>query len=141
MITTALDAYPAPPCARLLGWRLVEARPADGWVRTTFEGKAEFTNPAGFIQGGFLTAMLDDTMGPAAFIRSEGALYTATIDLAVSFVAPASPGRIFGEGQVVQMGKSIAFLEGRLTDEGGRLLARAMASARLIPSGKALGPA
>jgi acyl-coenzyme A thioesterase PaaI-like protein len=61
MIGTALDDFDTPPSARLLGWRLLDARPRDGWARIGFDGKAEFCNPAGFIQGGILSAMLDDT--------------------------------------------------------------------------------
>ena len=40
-----------------------------------------------------LAAMLDDTMGPAVFVMTEGRLYTATISLTVNFLAPAKPGR------------------------------------------------
>lgn len=137
-VPTALDGLPRPPCAELLGWELVEARPADGWIRMRFEGRLEFTNPAGFIQGGFLAAMLDDTMGPAMFVYSEGRLFTPTIEMHVSFLAPARPGPLYGEGQVVQAGKSIAFLEGKLMDLAGTIIARATASARLVPSEKAL---
>ena len=137
-VATALDHLPRPPCAELLGWEVVDARPADGWIRIRFEGRREFTHPAGYVQGGFLAAMLDDTMGPAMFVHSEGRLYTPTIDLHVSFLSPARPGPLFGEGQVIQAGKSIAFLEGRLTDADGVLLARATASARLVPAEKAL---
>lgn len=137
-VPTALDGLPRPPCAELLGWEVIEARPADGWIRVRFEGRPEFLNPAGYIQGGFLAAMLDDTMGPAMFIYSEGRLFTPTIELHVSFLSPARPGPIYGEGQVVQAGKSIAFLEGQLMDLSGTLIARGAASARLVPAGKAL---
>jgi uncharacterized protein (TIGR00369 family) len=137
-VPTALDSLPRPPCAELLGWEVVEARPADGWIRIRFEGRPEFVNPAGYIQGGFLAAMLDDTMGPAMFVYSEGRLFTPTIEMHVSFLSPARPGPIYGEGQVVQAGKSIAFLEGKLTDLSGTVLARATATSRLVPSGKAL---
>jgi uncharacterized protein (TIGR00369 family) len=137
-VPTALDGLPRPPCAELLGWELVEARPTDGWVRIRFEGRSEFLNPAGYIQGGFLAAMLDDTMGPAMFVYSEGRLFTPTIEMHVSFLSPARPGPIYGEGQVVQAGKSIAFLEGRLMDLSGTLIARATASARLVPAENAL---
>ena len=58
-VPTALDGLPRPPCAELLGWEVVEARPADGWIRIRFEARPEFVNPAGFIQGGFLAAMGD----------------------------------------------------------------------------------
>jgi len=137
-VPTALDGLPRPPCAELLGWEVVDARPADGWIRMRFEARHEFTNPAGFIQGGFLAAMLDDTMGPAMFAYSEGRLFTPTIEMHVSFLAPARPGPLYGEGQVVQAGKSIAFLEGKLMDLSGTVIARATASARLVPTEKAL---
>lgn len=137
--TTTLFDMPAPPSARLLGWRLVDHDAAKGWIKIGFDGKADFLNPAGFVQGGIQTAMLDDSMGPAVWIASGGRLYTATIDMNISFLAPVRPGPLFGEGQVIQLGKTVAFLEGRLSDTDGKLLARATASARLVPAQQALG--
>jgi len=72
MIKTALDKITMPPVAKLLGWQLLDARPADGWLKLGFEGKPEFLNPAGFVQGGILSAMLDDTMGQAVLVMTEG---------------------------------------------------------------------
>ena len=139
MIATALDRLTAPPCARLLGWHLLDARPKDGWIRIGFDGKEEFCNPAGFVQGGILSAMLDDTMGPAVFVMTEGRLYTATISMTVNFLASAKVGPIIGEAKVVQLGKTIAFIEGKLMDEAGRVLATASTNARLVEAAKALG--
>jgi uncharacterized protein (TIGR00369 family) len=138
MIRTALDDIDVPPSARLLGWRLLDARPKEGWIRIGFDGKAEFCNPAGFIQGGILAAMLDDTMGPAVFVVTEGRLYTATISLTVNFLAPAKPGAIVGEAEVTQLGKTIAFMAGKLTAEDGTLLATATANARLVETARAI---
>jgi uncharacterized protein (TIGR00369 family) len=138
MISTALDLIEAPPSSRLLGWHLLDARPGDGWIRVGFDGKPEFCNPAGFIQGGILSAMLDDTMGPAVFIMTEGRLYTATITMTVNFLAPAKVGPIVGEGRVTQLGKTVAFVEGRLTSDRGAVLATATASARLVETAKAI---
>src|SRR5947199_7070974 len=129
MIKPALDDFTAPPSSKLLGWHLLDARPQDGWIRIGFDGKADFCNPAGFIQGGILAAMLDDTMGPAVFAMTEGRLYTATISLTVNFLAPARPGRIVGEARVTQLGKTVAFIEGRLTAKDGTLLATATTNA------------
>lgn len=137
-VATALDHLPAPPCAQLLGWRVLDARPEDGWIRIGFDGRPEFCNPAGSIQGGFLAAMLDDTMGPAVFAHTDGALYTATIEMSVHYLAPAKVGPIFGEGQVVQLGKSVGFVEARLMDKDGTWLAKATASVRLIATERVL---
>ena len=138
MIATALDRLEAPPSSRLLGWHLIDARPDEGWIRIGFDGKREFCNPAGFIQGGILGAMLDDTMGPAVFVMTDGRLYTATISMTVNFLAPARPGPITAEATVTQLGKTVAFVEGRLMGEGGTVLATATTSARLVETAKAV---
>jgi uncharacterized protein (TIGR00369 family) len=82
--------------------------------------------------------MLDDTMGPAVFAMTEGRLYTATISLTVNFLSPAKPGAITGEAKVTQLGKTVAFVEGRLMAEDGTVLATATTSARLVETAKAL---
>ena len=138
MIATALDHLVAPPSSKLLGWHLIDARPREGWVRIGFDGKPDFCNPAGFVQGGILSAMLDDTMGPAVFVMTDGKLYTATITMTVNFLAPAKPGKLIGEATVTQLGKTIAFVEGRLMSEDGAVLVTATTSARLVETTKAI---
>ena len=128
------DEFPTPPCAKTLGWRLLSADEQTGEVRVQFEGRREFCNPGGNVQGGFIAAMLDDTLGPTVLVKTGGAQYCATIDLRVSFLAPARPGRLVGEGRIVKMGRSIAFLEGRLLDGDGAVVATASASARVVPT-------
>jgi uncharacterized protein (TIGR00369 family) len=138
MIKTALDNITMPPVAKLLGWRLLDARPADGWLKLGFDGKPEFLNPAGFVQGGILSAMLDDTMGPAVLVMTEGRSYTTTVSLTVNFLNPAKPGPIIGEAQVTQLGKSIAFVEGKLMAADGTVIATATAVERLLDAAKAI---
>ena len=138
MIKTALDDITMPPVAKLLGWQVLDAKPAEGWLQLRFDGKPDFCNPAGFIQGGILSAMLDDTMGPAVLVATEGRFYTATISLTVNFLAPAKVGPITAEAKVTQLGKTVAFMEGRLLAADGTLLATASTSARLIEAAKAI---
>jgi len=130
------EAYliPRSPIADFLGWHLLAHDQAKGWVRIGFHSRDEILNPAGVVQGGILAAMLDDCMGPAAWIMTKGARYTATIDMNISFLAPARPGPLTGEGQVVQLGGTIGFLEARLFAADGQILARATSTARLVSS-------
>ena len=137
-VATLFDDLPMPPCPKLLGWRVIDARPADGWIRIGFEARHEFTNAVGAIQGGFLAAMLDDVMGPAILLHTEGRLYSPTISMTVNFLAPAKPGPLFGEGQVIRLGKTVGFVEGVLMDADGGPIARASATARLVATEKAL---
>ena len=138
MIATALDRLPPSPWRNLFGWRLLDARPEEGWIRVGFDGKAEFCNAAGFVQGGMVSAMLEGIMGAAVIVMSDGKFYDPTISMMVNFMARAKTGPITGEAKVTQLGKSIAFVEGRLTAEDGTLLATASASTRLVEAAKAI---
>jgi len=138
MAKTIMDDFAMPPCARLLGWHMIEADPEQGRVKIGFEGKPEFCNPAGFIQGGLLSAMLDDTMGPAVLIHTNGAVYTSTISLTVNFLNPARVGKLIGEARVTQVGKTVAFVEARLIDEQGTVVATATSTARVVETAKAV---
>ncbi|WFU45461.1 PaaI family thioesterase (plasmid) [Bradyrhizobium sp. CB82] len=138
MIATALDHIPIPPWANQLGWRVIDARPDEGWIRIGFEGKPEFCNAAGFVQGGIQSAMLDGTMGAAVFVMTDGKLYGPTISLTVNFLARAKTGPMTSEAKVTLLSKSIAFVEGKLTADDGTLLATASASTRLVEATKAI---
>ena len=124
-------------CSRLFGWHLLRHDEARGWIRVGFEGTSEFLNPAGRIQGGILGAMLDDTMGPAVLVKSAGALYPSSIDMNLSFLGAARPGPLVCEGEVLRLGKTVGFVEGRLMDADGRILVRATSSVLLVPAEKA----
>src|SRR5688572_1289604 len=100
-----------PPAAKTLGWALQEVDAELGTVRIAFEARQEFLNPVGAIQGGFLAAMLDDTLGPALVATLEPDQFAPTLELKVNFLRPAMPGRLIGTGRVVHRGGTIAFLE------------------------------
>ena len=132
MTGTLFDTFPAPPSAKLLGWRLISLDTAAGEIELGFDGKPEFLNPIGIVQGGFLSAMLDDTMGPLIVAMTEGRMFATTIDLHVHFLKPVRPGPITTKARMTQLGKKIAFAEGQLFDGDGRLSARATCSALLV---------
>jgi uncharacterized protein (TIGR00369 family) len=128
------DQFQKPPCAELLGWTLLSADEETGAVRVEFQGRQSFLNAGGVIQGGLIAAMLDDTLGPTVLVKTAGRHYCATIDLRVSFLAPARPGVLIGEGRIIKLGATIGFLEGRLLTAAGELVATATASARIVPT-------
>jgi uncharacterized protein (TIGR00369 family) len=113
----------------LLGWSLISVDPDAGTIEVSFTATDQFVNPAGHVQGGFLAAMLDDTLGPAlvATLGEDG--WAPTIELHVRFLSPARPGELRGRGRVVQRGRDIAFLAGELLDARGETIATATATA------------
>ena len=123
---------PAPPAAVLLGFQLLEVDPEKGTLRAQFDASPQLLNPNGNIQGGFLAAMLDDTLGPALVATLGPDQFAPTIELKVNFVRPANVGKLIGEGRVVSKGSSIAFLSGELRSPDGELIATATATARIL---------
>jgi uncharacterized protein (TIGR00369 family) len=119
-----------PPAAALLGWKALELEPDR--VKVQYTARPEFGNPQGAIQGGFLAAMLDDAMGPALFTTLAAEQFAPTIELKVNYLRPARPGRIIAEGRVVHRTRSLAFLEGTLSNVEGDLIATATATARIV---------
>jgi uncharacterized protein (TIGR00369 family) len=124
---------PAPPAAATLGFKLLDIDPEEGTIRVQFDGKAEFLNPMGNIQGGFLCAMLDDTLGPALVATLPKDHFAPTIELKVNFIRPAKPGVLIGTARIVSRGGTIAFLAGELSTQQGELVATATATARIVP--------
>ena len=132
---SVFDGFVKPPCAETLGWELLEADEDTGAVRVRMQGRREWCNPGGNIQGGFVAAMLDDTLGPTVLVKTGGEHYCATVNLNVSFLAPARLGEFTGHGRIVRLGKSVAFLAGELVDCDGNTVATATATARVVPTG------
>ena len=123
------DPSAIPPSARLLGCRPLEADPGRGFCRNAFDIKPEFCNPLGGLQGGFIAAMLDDTMAVGALFKIGGAFVVPTLEIKVSYQKPVSGTQVIVEGWLVHAGRTVAFLEGRLLDEGGDVCARASVTA------------
>ena len=126
---------PPPPAAQTLGIVFQHIDGELGTVELELQGKPEFTNPAGNIQGGFLAAMLDDTMGPALAATLKQGQFAPTLNLNISFHRPAVVGLLQGKGRVVRRGKDVCFLSGEL-HQNGELIASATATAivRSLPA-------
>jgi uncharacterized protein (TIGR00369 family) len=120
-----------PPAAELLGWTLIAVDPAQGTIEVAFTATEQFLNPAGTVQGGFLAAMLDDTLGPALVATLGDGEWAPTTDLHVQFLRPVGPGELRGHGRIVRRGKDVAFLAGELRDGDGELVAAATATAAI----------
>jgi uncharacterized protein (TIGR00369 family) len=123
---------PMPPAAATLGWELIDVNVERGTLEVAFEATEAFTNPMGNVQGGFLAAMLDDTLGPALVATLDSGQFAPTLELKVNFLRPTRPGRLVGRGRVVHRGGTIAFLEGSLADSEGVTVATATATARIV---------
>jgi uncharacterized protein (TIGR00369 family) len=125
---------PTPPCAQTLGGAFKHIDADNGTVETEFQGRPGFANPVGHIQGGFLAAMLDDTLGSALVATLPKGQFAPTVNLNVTFHRPAKIGVITGQGRILKRGKELCAMTGELYQDG-QLIASATATAmiRAIP--------
>jgi uncharacterized protein (TIGR00369 family) len=120
---------PLCPAGESLGWKVLKIDAARKSFSAEFVARPELLNPAGIVQGGFLAAMLDETLSPAVAACLQPGEFPATLEMKVSFVAPARLGTLVGEATLVSQGKHVCFVEGRLSDSEGRVVATATATA------------
>jgi len=119
---------PVPACAKTLGIEFGLIDPDRGTIEVHFDAKPEFLNPVGNVQGGFLAAMLDDTMGPALVATLDANEFAPTVSLNVQFHRPAKAGALKGIGRVVLRGKEVCQLSGELLQDH-KIIATATATA------------
>jgi uncharacterized protein (TIGR00369 family) len=123
-----------PTGSQTLGFRMLSVSQETRTVEVAFDARAELlANPMKQVQGGYLCAMLDECMSVACMVASGMTCVAPTAEMKTSFFRPAAPGPLRGVGRVVRWGKTLAFTEGELYDEQGRLLAKATGTAVPTP--------
>lgn len=115
--------------------RIVEIDPA-GRAVLEYCAKPEQCHSGGVVQGGFVTGWIDAAMAHAAIALAGEGVVPMTLELKVSFFAPARPGPVFAEGWAIKHGKRTAFYEGALKDAYGTLIAKATSTMAMIDRGR-----
>lgn len=128
------ETFPNPAeSSKSLGFKLISLDMGKMETRVQFDGKAEFTNPAGYVQGGFLSAMLDDTIGMLATMKTGTRAFPSTIDLHTTFLRPVRVGAIEVVARLRNVGRQVIFAEADLYDSRGKEAARAISSLAINP--------
>ena len=128
------EIFPQPAeSSKSLGFELISLDMKKMETRVRFEGRSVFTNPAGYIQGGYLSAMLDDTIGMLATVKVAARAFPSTIDLHTTFLRPVRVGAIEVAARIRNIGRQVIFAEADLYDSRGKEAARATASLAINP--------
>jgi uncharacterized protein (TIGR00369 family) len=120
------------PASRYLGLEVLDVDMKSLTVEVAFNASEELCNMWGGIQGGMVAAMLDDVMSFAVGLDLDWGQISPTLEIKVSMLAPARPGRLYASGAVIKRGKSVGFIESELKDEAGVLLATGSSTATFV---------
>ena len=125
------------PVARLIGFEVKEI--TDGRAIVTLAAEKRHANPMETLHGGILCDIADAAMGMAfASTLAPGESFT-TIELKINFFRPVWEAHLQAEGQVVRRGSTIGYVECEITDEGGRLPAKASSTCMTLRGERAKG--
>jgi uncharacterized protein (TIGR00369 family) len=105
------------------GMEVTEARA--GEVTVAMDVLDRHVNLQGLVHGGMLAILADTACGLSIRSAMEPGRLHVTTDLDIHYLAPAEPGRLFGRGKAIKVGRTLAFAEASVEDGEGRLLARA----------------
>ena len=112
--------------ARLLGLDIAYGAD-DCTVR--LEVKDFMFNPQGSLHGGIIATVLDISMG---HLLTHSTGVGMTLQMNTQFIKPARDGIVQARATYLRRGRSINYLESRMTDAEGALMAAATSTWRLL---------
>src|SRR5436190_18666921 len=128
---------PQAPIFQRIGARLAAIEV--GRARIELPADERLANPMGTLHGGVLCDIADAAMGMAyASTLEEGESFT-TLELKINFLRPVWKALLTAEGTIVQRGRTVGLTECSITDERGRLIARATSTCLTLRAEQAKG--
>ena len=118
------------PIARLIGFQAQEI--ADGRATVTLAAGPQHANPMGTLHGGILCDIADAAMGMAFASTLAPEESFTTVELKINFFRPVREAQLKAEGKVVRRGRSMGYVECEITDERGRLVAKAASTCLVL---------
>lgn len=118
-----------PNCDLTLGLNCVD-KSTPGVTVWDMTADERMANPAGLIQGGFLAAVADSAMGASAVTALEGRRASVVnTEMKISLLRSAKPGdHLTCTARVLKSGRAVTFVEARIVDDDGRVIATAHSS-------------
>lgn len=126
----ARDFMEALPHAQALGLRLVRMGGGTAEIEMDYDTRLIGDPETGVIHGGAVSALMDTCCGAAAMSHPASSGGTATIDLRIDYMRPATPGQtIRAQAECYHVTRSVAFVRARaMDDDSARPVAAATGS-------------
>jgi uncharacterized protein (TIGR00369 family) len=121
---------PPPPFAALTGAELVSV--GDGVAVFRCSPDESTYNPLGLVHGGVVCTLLDSAAGCAVHSQLPAGVGFSSIEIKVSFLAPANGETLEIEGRSLRVGRQVAFAEAHALTVAGKLIGHATTSIALM---------
>jgi uncharacterized protein (TIGR00369 family) len=128
---TGKDFLFPPPSNETLQVEYTEIVPGKK-MAAKFPYQRRFSNPVGLYQGGFLSAAIDEVLGPLSYITAGVPCMTLSLNVTFLKAFPESLGHVVIEGFVLQKTKSFIFLRAEVKSPSGDLIAHAESHAAVM---------
>ena len=116
------------PASGYVGQELLAVDAEAGTAEIAYTLDERHLNRYGAIHGGVTALVMDDIFSVASGLTIAWGQIVPTLEMKVSYLAGAKPGRVIAKARVVKRGRQVIFVEASLADAEGKLLATATAT-------------
>lgn len=96
-----------------LGLEMVSLDDGEALMRLPYDERLVGNPETGVLHGGVITTLMDSACGAAVFMKLEGPVPIATLDLRIDYLRPAAPGKaVSARAECFKMTRNVAFVRG-----------------------------
>ena len=112
--------------------KILKLDTSEGEAHAIYKARKNMCHSGNIVQGGFITGWLDAVMALACMCKVGSDTLVLSLEIKTTFIKKISHEQVLVIGNVIKIGKTIAFLEGKIVDTENNILAKGTQTVKLI---------